>query len=535
MKSYPTLKRGLLGGATALIFVAVLAVVWLNAPRPQAKETNEARSWPLFGGTVNRNLVNLVEKGIADEWDVTPDKQKNIKWSVEMGTKAYGGPVVAGGKIFVGTNNDNPRDPNIKGDKGVLMCFNEADGKFLWQAVHDKLGSGQVNDWPREGICSSPVVDGNRLYYVSNRCEVVCASTEDGKAIWTLDMIGKLNVFPHNLATCSPLLVGDTLFVITSNGVHEDHLNIPRPEAPSFLAINKKDGAVKWSSNLPSIALVEARKQGGRVDIKKLVDAGKVLMHGQWSNPVYAEPNGTPMIIFPGGDGWVYAFKPDSGELIWKFDCNPKKSVYKLGGDGTRNDFVCTPVIWENKLYIGVGQDPEHDKGVGHMWCIDITKKPTNKDKDVSPVNDNFDPKAAVNKDSALVWHYGGDAPEDAERSYLFGRTMSTCAIHDGLCYAGEYDGWLHCFDARTGKELWSHDTGNNTWSSPYWVDGRIYFGNENGKVNIFEHGKTKKLIREVNVRPRGKSTRVRTTPVACNGTLYLMTEAPCKLYAIKK
>src|SRR5581483_5524808 len=176
----------------------------------------------------------------------------------DLGSKAYGGPVVAGGKVFVGTNNEKPRNPKVLGDRGVLMCFRAADGQFLWQHVHQKLESGRVNDWPKEGICSSPVVEGKRLYYVNNRCELICADTEgllDGKndgvqdeqykgktdadIIWRLDMIGELKVFPHNLATCSPMLVGDTLFVITSNGVDEGHVNIPRPAAPSFLALDK--------------------------------------------------------------------------------------------------------------------------------------------------------------------------------------------------------------------------------------------------------------------------------------------------------
>ena len=108
-------------------------------------------------------------------------KEKRIKWVAELGSKAYGGPVVSGGKVFVGTNNEkprNPRDIDKDGkpiDKGIVMCFNEADGQFLWQAVHDKLAAGRVNDWPMEGICSTPLVEGNRVYYVSNRCEVVCA------------------------------------------------------------------------------------------------------------------------------------------------------------------------------------------------------------------------------------------------------------------------------------------------------------------------------------------------------------------------
>jgi outer membrane protein assembly factor BamB len=253
-------------------------------------------------------------------------------------------------------------------------------------------------------------------------------------------------------------------------------------------------------------------------------------MHGQWSNPVYAEPNGKPQIIFPGGDGWIRAFNPKNGELIWKFDCNPKNSVYVLGGEGTRNDFVSTPVVWEDKLYIGVGQDPEHNKGVGHLWCIDITKEPKNSEKDLSPVKDNFDPRAEVNMDSGLVWHYGGDAGEEAERQWVFGRTLSTCAIHDGLCYAAEFDGFLHCVDARTGKKYWEHEMRANTWGSPCWVDGHVFIGNEAGKVLVFEHGKEKKLVGQIDMGPQ---SRIRGMAVAANGALYITTSNPTRLYAI--
>ena len=262
-------------------------------------------------------MVNLVDKDVPTEWDVKTGK--NIKWMAELGSKAYGGPIIADGKIFIGTNNDRPRnprdteaDPNnpakkIGIDKGIVMCFNEADGKFLWQAVHDKLAAGRVHDWPHEGICSSPVVEGKRLWYVSNRCEVICADADgfnakhkttmperrstsptDAGVIWKFDMIDKLGVFPHNLATCSPLIVGDTLFVITSNGVDEGHITIPKPQAPSFLAMNKNTGEVLWSNNLPTQELLAAG-----ADLETLKDMGQVLMHGQWSNPVYAVVNGT--------------------------------------------------------------------------------------------------------------------------------------------------------------------------------------------------------------------------------------------------
>lgn len=551
------LRRWLSGIVTVAIFATVLIALYFHTPggtpdvqADTGKGDAASRNWPLFGGSAARNLVNLVEKDMPIDWSVKEGEMKNVKWTATLGSKAYGGPIVYAGKIFIGTNNDVPRDPKIEGDKGVLMCFQEKDGKFLWQAVHDKLAAGRVQDWPKEGICSSPFVEGKTLYYVSNRSEVISADIDgDGsgksKEHWKLDMIKKLNTFTHNLSTCSPLVVGDTVFIITSNGVDEGHINIPSPEAPSFIAVDKKTGEVKWSDNSPSRNLVEARKKGGaNVNIKELVDKGLVLMHGQWSNPVYAEPNGKPQIIFPGGDGWIYAFHPGSGELIWKFDCNPKDSFYKLGAECTRNDFVSTPVVWQNKLYIGVGQDPEHKKGVGHLWCIDITKTPANKEKDLSPAfkpgekKDDppqtiFDAKDPANKNSGLVWHFGGLAPEDYDRNYYFGRTLSTCAVHDGLLYTAEYDGVVHCLDANTGKQHWEHDMRSDTWSSPYWVDGKVYIGNENGKLLIFEHGKTKKLLKEIQMGER--STKVRATPVAVNGTLYIMTENPCKLYAISK
>ena len=46
------------------------------------------------------------------------------------------------------------------------MCFRESDGRFLWQAVTDKLDSGWENDWPEQGVASNPYVDGDRVTFV---------------------------------------------------------------------------------------------------------------------------------------------------------------------------------------------------------------------------------------------------------------------------------------------------------------------------------------------------------------------------------
>src|SRR5262245_56263732 len=129
----------------------------------------------MFGGTPSRNMVSD-EKNLPDKWDVKTGE--NIKWTAKLGSQSYSGPVVGGGKVFVGTNNESLKNPKLTGDRGVIMAFNASDGKFLWQSAHPKLSAGRVNDWPLQGICSTPAVEGNRIYYVSNRCELVSLNTE---------------------------------------------------------------------------------------------------------------------------------------------------------------------------------------------------------------------------------------------------------------------------------------------------------------------------------------------------------------------
>jgi outer membrane protein assembly factor BamB len=474
----PVRFRTLLGIA-ALALPAALLVPAAAEPLEKAQRGD----WPMWGGSADRNMVSG-EKNIPTEWSVK-DK-KNIKWTAPLGSQTYGTPVVAGGRIFVGTNNNGHLRKGIEGDKGVIICVDEKTGKFLWQITHDKLPTGRVNDWPDQGICSMPIVEGDRMYYVSNRCELVCADVkgladgnegpytdeqykekEDGDFIWIYDMIEELGVFPHNLATSSPVIWGDLVFAHTSNGVDEGHLNLPVPDAPSFIAVHKHTGKLVWESSLP---------------------AGKVL-HGQWSSPTIIQVAGKAQVLFPGGDGWLYALEPETGKLVWKFDLNPKESEWKLGGRGTRNNIIATPVAHDGKVYLGVGQDPEHGEGPGHFYCIDATKE-----GDVT--------------ESGKIWHIGG---ED------FHRSISTAAVADGLVYIADLSGFLYCLDAATGKRHWKHDTYAAIWGSPYVVDGKVMLGDEEGEVLVAAHGKEFKELATNDMQ-----NAVYTTPVAANGVLYI-------------
>jgi len=425
-------------------------------------------------------------KNLPSTWDV--QSGKNIKWKAELGSNSYGNPTIADGKVFLGTNNDNPKNPDISGDKGVLMCFREADGQFLWQAVHDKLESGY--DWPEQGVCSSPAVEGKKLYYVTNRGELVSLDTEgflDGKndgafqeetykgktdadVLWKLDMMKELGVSPHNMSNSSPAIWGDLIFVETSNGQDDNNEKIPAPNAPSFIAVNKNTGKLAWQDNSP----------------------GSRILHGQWASPALGEVAGTMQVFFPGGDGWLYGFEALSGKKLWSFNLNPKDAVWPK----TLNYVISTPVFNDGRIFLAVGQDPENGEGIGHMYCIDPSKN-----GDIT--------------ETGRVWQY------DKIR-----RSVSTAAIADGLLYISDFTGFLHCVDAASGKPYWTYDMLAAIWGSPFAADGKVFLGDEDGDLAIFQAGKELKKIAEINM-----GNAIYGTPVAANGVLYIMNRAT--LYAI--
>src|SRR5688572_9767181 len=304
--------------------------------------------WPSWGGgDLGRNMYSPA-KGLPTEFDAGKPKSgsdeidlkttKNVKWVVKLGSQSYANPTVYKGKVFVGTNNETPRDPKHTGDRSILMCFDEKTGDFLWQLVVPKLKSGKVNDWENLGLFSSPVHDGKYLYIVTSRCEVLCLDIEgmkdgndgpykdeakyvvldtgkppiepgpkDADIVWRYDMMDELGVFPHNASNCNILLLGDLLYVCTSNGQDWTHVNVPSPNSPSFVALNKKTGALEGEDD---------------------AQIGPRIFHGQWSSPAAGQVNGKWQVYFGGGDGVLYAFdqKPvKEGDVnvlktAWKFD-----------------------------------------------------------------------------------------------------------------------------------------------------------------------------------------------------------------------
>ena len=523
-----------------------------------------AKDWPQWGGWSGKN--NTPDgKNIPIEWDI--DDGTNIKWSANLGSQTYGNPVIANGKVYVGTNNGAghlKRYPSNV-DLGCLLCFNEKTGEFLWQHSSPKLSTGRVHDWPLQGVCCSPIIDGDRLWFVTSRGEVRCLDTEgfrddenDGSftsepnenkdeadVIWVFDMMAKLTVSQHNMCSCSVALVGDILVVNTSNGLDESHINLPSPNAPSFIALDRNTGELLWSDKSP----------------------GANILHGQWSSPTTAEFNGQMQVIFAGGDGWVYSFDPKgdgkgNSKLLWKLDGNPKDSKWILGGRGTRNNIIATPVVYDGMVYVSVGQDPEHGEGIGHVWCIDPDKRgdvsstlAKGKDGNIIPhrrlqaVDTEEGEKIELNPNSAVVWHYT-KVDTDGNGKFSFEetmhRTIGTAAIKNNLLFISDFSGLFHCLDAKKIDEkttnedgthppvvYWKYDMFAAAWGSPLIVDGKVYIGDEDGDIAIFMLSSDPEVampddepVVEINV-----GNAVYSSPIVANDVLYIANKST--LYAI--
>ncbi|MBM3860382.1 MAG: pyrrolo-quinoline quinone [Verrucomicrobia bacterium] len=495
-----------------------------------------AGDWPQWGGTdFGRNMVSS-ETGIPATFSVKGETLENVRWVVPLGTYIYGNPTVAGGRVIVGTDDDLLRDDSrFKRTRGgMVWCLDETTGRVLWRLVTPKRNKERLPDdalygQQHIGTCSSAAIVGKRAFVVTTAAEVLCLDVngqsdgndgpfqdeakymaaaarapltlgpQDADIIWKYDLVDELGICPHDVASCSALVDGRFLYIETSNGVDQPHKKCLRPDAPSFMALDTETGR-----------LLATDTEG----------IGRVMWHTAWAPPSMGTVNGKKLVFFGGPDGICYAYealtklpdKPVHFKKVWQYDCVPprfrdplgdgkpfdyyigdKRKTYSTNkNDGTfvgPSEILSTPVFYEGRVYVTIGQDPMHGRGRGLLHCIDATK-------------------------GGCVWSY--DAIE---------RTIASVAIADGLLYAVDLPGRVHCLDLKTGKPYWVYEANAETWASPLIADGKV-FVKTNKRLVVFATGKKMKVLAEV---PIGSAS----SPIIANGTLFVSSTR--SLYAVQQ
>ena len=526
-----------------LLFRPLVLVTSVGLLSGAANHPLVAADQPQWGQAWTRNMVSA-EKGLPATFD--PKTGSNILWVARLGTEGHSTPIVAGGRIYIGTNNGEPRDPKHLGDRGVFMCFDEKTGRLIWQLVVPKRTEDPYFDWPRTGMSSFATVESDRVYLVNNRGEVMCldalgfANGNDGPfkdegahmtapsdsgappkpvagaeikpeplrppptgsaltpgpldadIIWIYDLVADAGIWPHDGAHSSILIHGDFLYLNTSTGVDNTHRRIRTPDAPSLVVIDKRTG---------------------RLVARDDEHIAPNIFHNTWSSPSFAEVNGRPLIFFAGGNGVLYAFETvkssKSGDEVQKlkkvfqFDFDPtgaKDDVHRFTSNRRESpsNIYGMPVILNNRIYIAGGGDIWWGKNECWLKCIDATKT------------------GDITK-TAEIWSYP-----------LEKHVLSTIALDQGLIYIADSGRKFHCVDAVTGKPVWTHDIKGEVWASPMVADSKVYLGTRSGDFYVFATGREKKVLMELAL-----GTPMSATVTPANGVLYVATMK--ELFAIKQ
>ncbi len=290
-----------------------------------------------------------------------------VLWTQDIGHAAAAIARAEGAEVIIATNQfPNPAEiatpQRIAG--GAVLCFESQNGTVRWGITHAHQDRDDSIVRSFAGVTSRPTIDGDRVFYVSNRGELICLDLEglldeedDGlpedehagegttaDVVWRLDMISELGVFRVDSAAgnphCSPFVWEDIVFCVTGNGSAfgagppAGEYHVRAPNAPSFIAVKRESGDVLWSSKAP----------------------GKNLVYS-WSSPVVWTGGSEPVVIFPGGDGVLYCFAARTGELKAQIDLNKADATYWARGRGTRCFFIAPLVIEQNTIYAGLATD----------------------------------------------------------------------------------------------------------------------------------------------------------------------------------
>ncbi len=492
-----------------------------------------ADDWPMYGRDASHNAVSP-ERNPPTNWEVGLDGRKphNILWTAPLGSLSFGDPVVANGQIWIGTNSVRSPGYDAANDASVLAGFNVRDGSSLFNYVSPRLPQSRIHDWPTASLACSPLIEGDLMWFTTNRCETVCLDLlplkqgqPQPREVWKVDMMAEFGVYPIGspmafLHTCSIASFQDRIYVNTGNGFDYLQQKVPAPQAPSLICFDKHTGQSMWQDNSP----------------------GSNIFEGQWSSPLVVEVAGRPQLVMAQGDGWLRSFDPINGNLIWKFDVNPKTAKWQYN-HGTRHQCLATPVFYQQHIYIATGQNGADGEGPGRLVCIDPSKsgdisselafdrmgKPL-PDSRIQIADLSLGHRVKPNPNSGLEWEcVSEDVNGDGEILFEeeFHLTYSNVVIKDNLLLVADFSGAVHCMDAQSGKRHWDYDAFAFIFSSPLIVGDVAYVADEDGDIAIFRLAADQgQPIVELSI-----GSGCFTSPIFSNGVLYLATRDT--LYAI--
>ncbi len=470
---------------------------------PPMRDPASGPSWNGWSPTLANTHFQPASAGRLSAGDLP---RLTLRWALGLpeATSAWAQPTIAGGRLFVGTQN------------GSVYSLDARTGCVAWMVTAHGGVRGSVVVGPRPGAAGRYAA-----YFIDQQGYAYAVDAATGAEIWTV----RVDDHPLVRLTGSPVLHRGRLYVPTSS--YEEVGKSPTYECCTFrgaiVAMDAATGRTIWRAY--PIA-EEPRVMGTRPDGgKSLGPSGGAI----WSAPTIDAKRGAIYVgvgntysgaTQPATDA-IAAFDLETGNLRWARQVTPD-DVY-----GCRN----------NEPNCGERQGPDYDFGASPV----LTRTPQGRDILVagqkSGVAFGLDPDA----DGAVLWQYragqGGSLggiewgiATDAEHAYIpvadqnhpnpgglhavklatgerawFAPPVDTllCArgrgcnaaqsaavtTIPGAVLSGAFDGGIRAYSARDGSVLWTFDTnrefltvngvrargGSLNGPAPVVVDGMLY------------------------------------------------------------
>jgi outer membrane protein assembly factor BamB len=210
----------------ALALPTVLLIIWFsvhassetaNHSAPPNTVPSGPSDWPQWRGP-ERNGVSK-DTGLIKQW---PSSGPQRAWSISSLGEGFGSMAIKGDRIFV---------QGTREDLSVIFCLNRADGKTVWSAA---LGR-KVNEGRGNGPRSTPTVDNDRVYVLTENGDLACLRAPDGAPVWRKNILKEFGGSnPGWLISESPLIDGDRVIVT------------PGGRGAGIVALDKMTGKEIW-------------------------------------------------------------------------------------------------------------------------------------------------------------------------------------------------------------------------------------------------------------------------------------------------
>lgn len=258
----------------AFLLMIITATVGYGADAPQFRGVDRTGVFP--------------EAGLLREW---PEGGPAVAWKTDGIGAGYSSAVVVNGKVYV--------TGMLGKDDGNLFVIDESTGALKNTFPY---GKETLND-QAEGPRSTPTWDGTHLYFMSGLGVVCCMNPDDGKIVWSVDMVERFGARKILWDYAESLLVEDDHVLCTPGG----------PEA-LMVALDKDTGATEWTT--------------AGLDDKT-----------SYSSPIIVQHNEERLLLQATATQIIGA-NPDTGKLRWSF---AQKVNYDIHG--------VTPVYHEGLVY----------------------------------------------------------------------------------------------------------------------------------------------------------------------------------------